>query len=200
MRRFTPICADVGALLAGTYARQLPHKQSTSWASVWTIRQYFDLQTFHPCVCEQMKPPAHVLASDSGRMQWETRKTSCCTSSAPCDKWNKHLGAETAFEDLPLSPPDYDWSLNVCCCGTLYEYKAKNPDPEAGTSQPFQPAAGQQPPPQPQIQNQASGAGPSSLQQMPPGWKAVKDPATGKTYYQNDFTKQTQWEKPSTQR
>ena len=32
--------------------------------------------------------------------------------------------------------------------------------------------------------------------QLPPGWQAVQDPQSGRTYYQNTVTKTTQWEIP----
>jgi len=194
VRGWPLICADVGAPLA-THVRA-----RTNRARPGLSLDYFDVQACCNCAREQMKPPADVLATAAGKEQWDAKKTTCGRTSAKSDKWNKHLGADKTFEDLPLMPPDYDWSFDVCCCGTLYTYSAKNPDPEAGTTQPSQAVAGQQPPPQPQIQGQAPAASSSSSQHMPPGWKAVKDPATGKTYYQNDITKQTQWEKPSAQR
>jgi hypothetical protein len=31
---------------------------------------------------------------------------------------------------------------------------------------------------------------------LPPGWQAVQDPQTGRTYYQNTVTQTTQWEPP----
>jgi hypothetical protein len=34
---------------------------------------------------------------------------------------------------------------------------------------------------------------------LPPSWEAAKDPQTGRTYYQNHETKETQWHPPGTQ-
>merc|ERR1712166_1563391 len=51
-----------------------------------------------------------------------------------------HIGNDKSFQDLPLTPPDYDFELKIAfCClcfsKTVYEYKAKNqmatPDVEA---------------------------------------------------------------------
>jgi hypothetical protein len=96
------------------------------------------LVTFDMARRAQMKPPASTLETPQGRAKWEEKPTdlwtrcltglTCASSVAPCDLWNKHIGADKSFEDLPLSPPDYDWSLKVCGCSTpLYEYKATNP-------------------------------------------------------------------------
>jgi hypothetical protein len=34
------------------------------------------------------------------------------------------------------------------------------------------------------------------MDQLPPGWQAVQDPQSGRTYYQNTVTQTTQWETP----
>jgi hypothetical protein len=123
----------------------------------------------------QMKPPASALATPEGRARWEAKPKALCpclSSDAPCDMWNKHIGADKSFEDLPKTPPDYDFdiqiSLLICCCTyTMYEYKAQNP----------------------MEQNQM-------LSMLPPGWQACQDPQSGRTYYQNTVTQTTQWHPP----
>jgi len=97
------------------------------------------LVTFDMARRAQMKPPASTLATPEGRAKWEEKPSAlwirsltcltCASSVAPCAMWNTHIGTDKSFEDLPLSPPDYDWSLKVCgCSAPFYVYKATNPE------------------------------------------------------------------------
>jgi len=80
----------------------------------------------------QMKPPAEELATDEVMRKWTTPTAppclgTCITAVAPCEKWDKHIGATLAFEDLPLHAPDYDYDVKfgcVCCLVTIYAHKA----------------------------------------------------------------------------
>jgi len=97
----------------------------------------------------QMKPSAAVLATEEGKKKWEEPKKgfcSCCSKpKAACDIWNKHIGADKTFDDLPETAWDYDFEVKVsfcvcCITRTLYTYKGQNPipdtrnDPEAPAS------------------------------------------------------------------
>ena len=87
----------------------------------------------------QMKPSAIVLATEEGKKKWEEPKKGCCSCcskpKAACDIWNKHIGADKTFDDLPETAWDYDIEVKVsfcvcCCTRTLYAIKGKNQIPD----------------------------------------------------------------------
>jgi len=43
----------------------------------------------------------------------------------------------------------------------------------------------------------AQVASPGEMTRLPPGWSKAVDPASGREYYQNDYTQVTQWDRPS---
>ena len=95
------------------------------------------LVTFYMGRKAQMKPSAVVLATEKGKKKWEEPKKGCCSSKpkAACDLWNKHIGADKTFVDLPETAWDYDIDVKVsfcvcCCTRTLYAYKGKNQIPD----------------------------------------------------------------------
>ena len=58
-------------------------------------------------------------------------ETRWCLSAAPCTLWNRYIGEDKFFNDLPDTPPDYDFALKVglCCSSltwTVFEYRGKD--------------------------------------------------------------------------
>ena len=77
-----------------------------------------------------MKPEAGELEHSAAvRQKWMEKRW--CLSTAPCTLWNRYIGEEKFFNDLPNTPPDYDFALKVglCCSSltwTVFEYKGKD--------------------------------------------------------------------------
>ena len=199
-----------------------------------------------------MKPSEDELRGNSAvQLAWES--DGCCSSAPPCELWNKYIGKDKFYCDLPDEAPDYDYEFRVgCFCAiySLYRHTATNTieammvnsaasDPQAWTASPAAPyvsapamvpamyaaPAAEQPAPMANVtvcQPQAAAAPGTvdgwampSPQPMPPpvsspaaddgdtvdttlpaGWVELQD-ADGRTYYQNDHDKTTQWERPT---
>merc|ERR1712166_1395856 len=110
-----------------------------------------------------------------------------------------HIGNDKSFQDLPLTPPDYDFELKIAfCClcfsKTVYEYKAKNqmatPDVEAqGPQSTVLPEQNQMATPD-FTPHRLYTAPPTVLPEqlettsaLPLGWEERMDPGWGKSYY-----------------
>ena len=95
----------------------------------------------------QIKPPADSLKTARGSKRWNEPRPAqmpCFTDKGPrCELWNKYIGADKTFQDLPLHPHDYDIIVRVsCCCSdvgcddcdrVVYHAKAKDPWPDVET-------------------------------------------------------------------
>lgn len=85
----------------------------------------------------QMKQSAKVLATEEGKKKWDepSRLTVCLSNTGLLSKqppnymWNKYIGENLSFDDLPLHAPDYPWCVKIsliCCSCTIHEHRPKN--------------------------------------------------------------------------
>ena len=166
----------------------------------------------------EMDEAAPAAAAPAAKSDWKelkdkaSGKTYYYNKATKATSWKKpaDFGGAAAASPSPAAtakkpaaaaagglPPNWR-EVKDKASGKVYYYNSKTkktswkkPAPEAG-AEPAAAAAASPKTPKKKKKKEVAPAGP-----LPPNWKEVKDPGSGKTYFYNQVTKKTSWKKKS---
>eukprot|EP00591_Stephanopyxis_turris_P009575 CAMPEP_0195525504 /NCGR_PEP_ID=MMETSP0794_2-20130614/25990_1 /TAXON_ID=515487 /ORGANISM="Stephanopyxis turris, Strain CCMP 815" /LENGTH=1054 /DNA_ID=CAMNT_0040655983 /DNA_START=104 /DNA_END=3268 /DNA_ORIENTATION=+ len=125
----------------------------------------------------------------------------CTTESQECNEMRDRLynsGAGQGCKHIITSPPPFPfYRSNVGVApkvSTTTTNGAVNSHQQSSQQSAYQAQQTSYQQPQPQTNTQRTNP-----DQLPPNWMALQDPASGMTYYANQATGETSWEKPASQ-